>query len=53
MAGVDRADDRLTVDAARIERRWHADGNKGSRVGYIGLLLVGSDESRHSLDLSF
>jgi hypothetical protein len=26
---------------AKVERRWQADGNKGSRVAYIGLVLRG------------
>jgi len=26
---------------ATVERRWQADGNKGSRVAYMGMVLVG------------
>lgn len=29
---------------AQVQRRWQADGDKGSRVAYIGLVLVGEDE---------
>jgi len=41
---IERALQRILVMMnATIERRWQADGNKGSRVTYMGLVLRGGD----------